>query len=302
MSSQKKIRAAALMILAGGMIGCAELQGELPAPVSPNPQVHQDGWKGSTTQNFHGNAIRLAGWDLKQCATCHGSSFTGGTSSTSCLTCHNKPGGLENCTTCHGGANSAPPRDLNKNTARTVRTVGAHQPHVLGGLLSENVQCTECHSVPGSINTPGHIDLSPSAEVTFKGRLANTNTNVPGTANYSSTLPLFTPSPSYDQTTATCKNTYCHGTFKNGNTDFAPAWNPQDPASQATCGTCHGDVSKPSLVEKALPKTDTRGGTHPNNTACLVCHADVVDANGKIISVAKHINGKLNLFGQEKDF
>ena len=76
-------------------------------------------------------------------------------------------------------------------------------------------------------------------------------------------------------------------------------WN--DP-SAAECGTCHGDPTKATLSEKALPKTSAEGGTHPNVLTCSGCHGGVVDSNLKIISPSKHMDGKLNLFGSDIAF
>jgi hypothetical protein len=77
--------------------------------------------------------------------------FTGGTTGQSCNTCHNKPNGPENCTTCHGSVNAAPPKDLSDNISPASRGVGAHQKHLLGGIIGKAVACTECHTVPATL-------------------------------------------------------------------------------------------------------------------------------------------------------
>jgi predicted CxxxxCH...CXXCH cytochrome family protein len=131
--------------------------------------------------------------------------------------------------------------------------------------------------------------------------IARTVTNEPSTANYDSTLPQFNPAPIHNAGTLTCGSVYCHGYFKNGNTTFAPVWN-DTTSTQAACGTCHGDVTRPTLAERALPKTTAQGGTHPNATNCSSCHGDVVNASLQIINKDKHVNGRLNVFGVEQDF
>jgi predicted CxxxxCH...CXXCH cytochrome family protein len=115
----------------------------------------------------------------------------------------------------------------------------------------------------------------------------------------SKSTPGFTPA--YNAQTVTCSNNYCHGNFKNGNPTNAMVWNVYTAASTA-CGTCHGNPGKPTLAERALPKTPAEGGTHPNVLACASCHGDVVNASLQIIDVTKHVNGKLNVFGTERDF
>jgi predicted CxxxxCH...CXXCH cytochrome family protein len=253
---------------------------------------------------FHGAFIRLAGWDMRFCGDCHGTAYDGGRTGVSCRTCHAGVSGPENCTTCHGGANNAPPRDLNNNTVRSARAVGAHQVHVLGTARARALICTECHAVPATVYTAGHVDTPSPAEVQFTRELAQTVTNEPGTADYDASLPLFTPSPSYSGGALTCATTYCHGAFKNGNAENAPVWN-DTTGTDAACGTCHGDVTRLTLAERARPKSSAEGGTHTTSTNCSGCHADVVSGSGnsiRISNAALHINGRLNVFGSERDY
>ncbi|MEK9139241.1 MAG: CxxxxCH/CxxCH domain-containing protein [Bacteroidota bacterium] len=289
-----------VVILSGA--GCSELQDNLVAPPqrSQSLVVHSEGWLKAGTTEFHGKYIRSQIWQMSSCWTCHGRNYVGGSSQVSCLTCHSKPGGPENCTTCHGSTNSAPPRDLDGNTSTTVRTVGAHQSHLSGAGATDGIRCSECHSVPASVYVPGHVDIKLPAEVLFVDTLANTVTNEPTTADYDLVLPTVRPSSSWDPNVLKCSNTYCHGDFKNGN-NYSPTWTSVG-AGEARCGTCHGDVTKATLAERALPKTSARGGTHPNTTQCSVCHVGIVDANLGITNKPKHMNGKLNVFGDERDF
>lgn len=273
--------------------------------------LHGRGWLDSSSPNFHGNAVRTAHWDMRPCRTCHGISYDGGKVGVSCKDCHTGTGGPEGCATCHGSVNPAPPRDLGRNTARSARGVGAHQIHVAGSTISGAMFCDECHTTPGDIYTASHMDATAGAEVLFNGPVAHTVTNEPATIDYDPQLPSYTPSPSYDPATLKCSNVYCHGYFKNGNQTFAPVftptWNDTTVASGA-CGTCHGNVNAPldTLGTRYVPRTTAQGGSHPNVAAlgirCVVCHADVIDANFRIINPLKHINGKLNVFDEERDF
>ncbi len=274
--------------------------------------LHGRGWTTPSSPNFHGNAIRAAGWDMRSCQTCHGALYDGGKVGVSCRTCHQGGSGPENCATCHGSANNAaPPRDLSKNTSRSARGVGAHQIHFVGSAISHSMACSECHRMPSAVYVQGHIDSTRGAEVFFDSQLAATVTNEPWTTDYNPEQPTYTPAPSYDPVTLTCSSTYCHGYFKNGNQTFtpgfAPIWNDTTGASGA-CGTCHGNVNAPldTLGTRYVPRTTSHGGTHPEianlRIKCVVCHGDVVDANFRIINPSKHINGKLNVFGEERDF
>lgn len=281
--------------------GCSELSKDLP-PTGGTLTIHESGWTDSTSNNFHGRSVRDANWDMVRCRTCHGSRYNGGTVNVSCLTCHNLPAGPENCTTCHGSvANAAPPKDLDDNTSRGARGVGAHQKHLLGGAFSDGVSCSDCHNVPPSVYTAGHVDSPLPAEVPLGGFLPHVVTNETTTVDWDPTLPVFTPQPVYSAANLSCGNTYCHGFFKNGNDTLVVSWTDTTVAATA-CGTCHGDVTRPTLAERALPKTAVRGGTHPNVTACSNCHIGIVDANLNIIDKAKHMNGRLNVFGEERDF
>ncbi|MBI4549180.1 MAG: CxxxxCH/CxxCH domain-containing protein [Ignavibacteriae bacterium] len=290
-----------IVFMALCVIGCTELKKDLP-PTGGTLAVHRSGWTDSTSSNFHGTAIRNANWDMMSCQTCHGSKYDGGIVNVSCRTCHNQSAGPEHCTTCHGSSNNAaPPRDIDGNISTTFRGVGAHQKHLIGGSISDGVACSECHSVPPSVYTPGHVDSPLPAEVPMEGYVATTVSNESTTVDWDSSLAVFTPLPSYSPVSATCSNTYCHGNFKNGNTSFAPVWNDAT-GTQAACGTCHGDTSRATLAERARPKTAAEGGTHPSSTACSACHGDVVNASLSFVNKSKHINGKLNVFGQERDF
>jgi predicted CxxxxCH...CXXCH cytochrome family protein len=260
----------------------------------PSIDVHVMGVIDPASDNFHGKYIRNDHWDMTGCQSCHAEDYSGGFASPTCLDCHTYQGGPENCTTCHGSSTSnAPPTDINGNTATTERGVGAHQIHLKGGDIGKSLACTECHSVPGGVYTPGHVDSELPAELVMNNSLANLVTNDPSTSEYDPGLDLFEPNPTYDPNDLSCSNTYCHGYFKNGNLDNKPVWtNP----STSACGSCHGDGSSP------LPKTQAQGGSHPGSNNCSNCHGGVVDANQNIINPSKHIDGLLNLFGDDIEF
>jgi len=164
---------------------------------------HVTGWAVDTSSTFHGEYIRSDSWDMRPCRSCHGDTYAGGISGVSCRTCHTAPAGPENCTTCHGSANNAPPRDLNGNLSGSARGVGSHQKHLTGsGRYSAlDMSCTSCHTVPGAVYTPGHLDTPIPAEVLFHSSLAVADpTGVPGP-------------PFYAADSLRCGNVFCHGNF-----------------------------------------------------------------------------------------
>ena len=271
---------------------CSDLDTNIPPP--PYVGVHGEGIDSINSPNWHGNLVKQYNYNLMVCQDCHGPDYNGGLVEESCLGCHTLPTGPENCTTCHGSLESnAPPKALNGDTSSSSPVVGAHQNHLRLNTIGRQVLCSECHNVPGGLFTPGHIDSDGPAEVLFNGPVGLTVTNEPSTSQYSASLPLYVPDPSFDYENLTCSNTYCHGYFKNGNPDNTPVWN--DP-STSQCGSCHGDGSNP------LPKRQSEGGTHPSNNNCYICHPAVVDENLNIINPKKHIDGLLNLFGEDINY
>lgn len=244
--------------------------------------IHPAGWLTDNSPDFHGKFLQNAGWNLTDCQRCHGQNYAGGASNSSCLTCH--PGTPEACTVCHGGTDNqtgAPPIDLADNSDIGDRGVGQHTLHLSGGSLSSPFECASCHVVPTSFFAAGHVDSQLPAELTFGGLAV-----ADGAA------------PNYNGATLSCANSYCHGNWSlpraqsqfNGFyiADFiqgsaeAPIWTD---AATGECGTCH-----------ALPPT---GHVPANITGCDNCHSGVVDNDGNIIDKTKHVNGMVNVFGQE---
>ena len=125
------------------------------------------------------------------------------------------------CTACHGSSaragsplsQSAPPNDLSGNTESSAPGVGSHQIHLVATAGHRAIECGECHTVPRTVQDPGHIDgkgpakFVPGALASFAGH-----------------------TPKYDATTRTCSDVYCH-------LEATPKWTA--PRADA-CGTCHG--------------------------------------------------------------
>ena len=171
----------------------------------------------------------------------------------------------QGCSGCHGGeaGNAAPPRDLDGARDTTTMTVGAHQSHLGGSLLSAPVACSACHVVPQNVGDPGHIDPAP-VELTFSAF-----------ATAGGTLPT-----AFDAGTGQCSNVYCHGATVAGGAASSPLWNVVD-GSQKTCGSCHGNPPP---------------APHPANPNCWGCHPNTVRPDGTIdLAAGQHIDGDLDL-------
>lgn len=261
-----------VVLIAALAAGCSERKND--GPVAQNAiSVHGAGFADLSSSNHHSKYLQKNNYDIQLCKTCHGSDFSGGTTGQSCNTCHSKTGGPENCTVCHGSVNAAPPKDLSDNSSPTSRAVGAHQKHVLGGILGAAVDCSTCHVVPATIGALGHIDATTHAEVYFD-----------------STSLFYRSTAAYNAVNVSCSNTYCHGNFAGGNGNVTMVWTDTS-STAAQCGTCHGDVTKTTLEDKAFPKTG-----HPavGTQKCYQCHYDVVNSSMAIINPAKHINGRID--------
>ncbi len=176
--------------------------------------------------------------------------------------------GDQPCNSCHGSTTSnAPPKDTQGNTATTARGVGAHMSHLApGNQFFKAVLCQDCHRVPATVNSQGHIDTPLPAEVIFSTRAGS--------------------SPTWNG--AQCSNTYCHGSTLTdggggaGGTATSPLWAKVD-GSQAQCTSCHGNPPP-------LP--------HPQNSDCGQCHADVMAGSPTTFTDAtKHIDGNLDVTG-----
>ena len=286
------------------LISCSEMNKDLPSSPA-NLSFHPIGINSPASPNFHGRLVAQKDWTMRVCKQCHGNNYQGGIikeQSGNCLNCHTQPNGPEACNTCHGDfadpTKIAPPRALNGSISSSYPGVGAHVKHLYNLSSAKEVECNECHIVPTLFLSEGHFDDTPKSEIVF-GNLTKTITNEPTTNDYDSNLPLFTPNPSYDYGTNSCSNTYCHGYFKNGNTNNVVKFT--EGSAGAKCGSCHGDPN----TGNSLPKTPAQGGTHPNVSTCHTCHFGIVDlvgGNYVIVDKSKHINGKLNIFGQERDY
>jgi predicted CxxxxCH...CXXCH cytochrome family protein len=252
----------------------------------PTILVHTKSIMDPSSNAFHGKFIAGKNWNMTDCRTCHGVNYAGGVTSPTCNTCHSQPNGPEACNTCHGDFSTpsltAPPRALNNAIETTDPGVGAHTYHLTKIKMMANVvECKECHLVPTVLNSPGHLDNLPKAELTFSG-LTNA-----GPSN-----------TSYEFSAKQCFNSYCHGNFSfskatsvypwaytedamKGN-NYSPKWTKVD-GTEGKCGTCHG-----------LPPT---GHQTSDLKSCATCHQGVINNMGAIIDAKKHINGKINVFG-----
>jgi predicted CxxxxCH...CXXCH cytochrome family protein len=282
--------------LAALLTACSDPQ--TPPLGGIEPSVHPPDWETVGSPEFHGAYIASTGYHLAECRTCHGSDYGGGLVGVTCRDCHTAPAGPEACNTCHGNfagdarnlLDAAPPKGLDGETLPSDPGVGAHQRHLRYNPLRPVMDtCRECHRVPAEMSSPGHLDeLGPSADVLFADSLAALPTESGARV----------PVPAYDSAGHTCSGTYCHGNWgllkANAAYDFIyvadriegnsarPVWiAPQT----AACGSCHG-----------LPPT----GHEPQTVdECGTCHDGVVNPDGSIADSTLHMNGQIDVFGEQ---
>lgn len=269
--------------------GCSDVKENIP--VNTAAGAHGPGIVTRGATDHHSVLIKNAKYDMRSCVKCHAADYKGGIIGgvANCTRCHTQPKGPEACNTCHGSY---------RNPSIIAPTSnGAHNPHLYANVQGKVVACTECHTVPATYYAAGHIDNPDDpAEVIF-GAFTKTQTNKVGTPNYTATLPTYTPNPSYATATG-CANTYCHGYFKNGNQANVVKWT--DGANGKKCGTCHGDP----VTGNPLPGGTHVQGSFANN--CFGCHNigkfDAGTTTWTVDSTNVHVDGKLRLFGSDRDY
>lgn len=254
-----------------------------------SPQVNADG----TCSNVYCHGATLSGASLgepkwtqvdgsqKECGTCHGAPPPPPhTTSTDCGACHPSMQAGTNtfldpsrhingivdlaegggCTSCHGSEqDSAPPTDLAGNTERSFSGVGAHQQHVGASDWRRTLACSNCHVVPSTVDSPGHMDDGDNqAEVPFDG---------------------LNPVAIFDEPATTCDNLYCHGDGKGSNGSVE--WTSMVPMD---CGSCHG-----------FPPV----APHTTQTDCGTCHPSMQAGSQTVFRDAdRHIDGVVDVNGE----
>jgi predicted CxxxxCH...CXXCH cytochrome family protein len=244
---------------------------------------HADGSCGSC----HGLPPASHGNTNVACAACH-PNVSGGAGAPVVLTSNathidgviQVGDGTGACNSCHGSAASpAPPRDLEGNTDTSAIGVGAHQAHLTAAHgISAPVACSACHLVPAAVNSPGHLDGSLPATLTFQGIAISDGAT-----------------PAYNHATATCSNVYCHGGGNtlagdtSANLFRTPVWT--GGSENIACGSCHG-----------LPPKDTNHAATLTLLDCYQCHPSTIDKTGAIIvsgspgaATSTHINGVVDV-------
>lgn len=164
------------------------------------------------------------------------------------------------CTSCHGwNLGTSPPQNLKGECTPGAVGVGAHAAMRRDCIPAHKVGCNNCHDVPLTTWSAGHIDGDNKAEINFKFL-----------AVAKGATPVWNGK--------TCSNVYCHGATLEGGDLKEPNW--LDTSGDAgNCGACHR-------------LTDPQGN---ENAVCSDCHPTTVKNNRELISDGTHINGVIDL-------
>ncbi|MEZ4237553.1 MAG: CxxxxCH/CxxCH domain-containing protein [Myxococcota bacterium] len=226
------------------------------------------GWNGGHPPGY--DSALMHGQDAlfqpSSCATsgCHGTDLAGGASGQGCNSCHTS-GWRSDCAFCHGTAASdgMPPQDLDNNTNEASISFMAHPEHG-DGDSHPLWGCEECHgntsaSYSDAFTDNNHwFDSTPGvAEVSFTGLAAG---------------------GSYNASTSTCSNLYCHGTGLSDGSET-------DSNNGLGCGDCHDDP----------PNTGGHRRHSHDRYACAECHADTANSSNVIITPDIHVDGNIDV-------
>ncbi len=200
---------------------------------------------------------------VETCTDCHGGDLTGEGEAVSCDSCH-ADGWRTDCTFCHGGVEDttgAPPESI--DDSKTDDAFGAHSRHVQQNTHAP-FECDTCHVKPDDVLTPGHfLDDTPAvAELDFSAGLS--------------------PSGSWDGSTLSCSNLYCHsnGRSEEGSVTLADA--PLD------CSSCHPDSGD---LREDWSTMSGKHREHNNDVTCADCHRDTTTDSLTISGPEFHVNG-----------
>ena len=212
----------------------------------------------------------LAKLNQETCTECHGQQLDGGSSGTSCDSCHPQ-GWRTNCVFCHGGednSSGAPPRNLPQGSGASTDVFRVHSAHV-EGTLHDGFGCEHCHVTPESVTSPGHLfDSTPGrSEVVFGEGLAS--------------LGVY-------EGAGSCSNIYCHSNAVGGGGDYEHTQGP------VGCGGCHPGPDS-SVTELMQMTSQHAYHTDVVDVTCDRCHSNVVNSQQQIVGLELHVNGSVDV-------
>lgn len=239
------------------------------ALVGCSGRYHPDNFKEAAV---HGAALKSLSSD---CRDCHGADLTGGSSNVGCDGCHagaTPTAWRTNCTFCHGGVDNntgAPPRNL--DGTNHVGAFPSHTAHVTGSAFANAYDCTECHVKAKDVLSAGHIFGNPPG-----GALNDFGAGV-------------SPQATFDRTTGTCANVYCHGNGRGDNGTMAAN------APPVQCSGCHAVAASAANALAGMSGPHASHMADPSGITCADCHGATTTDGATIANKDLHINGKADI-------
>ncbi len=233
-----------------------------------NNRYHPDNF---ATGSVHGTAVAQLTQD---CRTCHGADLTGGTAKVSCDGCHTgatPTAWRSNCTFCHGGTDNntgAPPRDLDGTSLAS--TFPDHTMHVMESGVASAYDCVQCHVKASDVLSPGHIFGNP-----------------PGGAMNDFGAGL-SPQGTFDRSTGTCSNLYCHGDGRGDNGTIAHG-------TAIACDGCHATQATGAAGWGKMSGPHSGHLASSTGITCGDCHAATTTNGTTIANKAVHVDGKVDV-------
>jgi predicted CxxxxCH...CXXCH cytochrome family protein len=243
--------------------GCADLKNQIPNPVTPTSIVHSTGWVDTSGHGAgHGLALQQQNWNATSCKSCHGGSYSGGTSGVSCFTCH-----------------PAAPHDA---------LFGADSTKHGSYLKAKQWVATECQLCHGATYQSGNVNIACYSchasfphEVKFNGTITGHQTYLQ-TASYNAKECQKCHGPAYggggvSVSCFTCHSAYPHDvTFGSTATTAHKQYIINNGLLTAGCKDCHGSdytgagVNAKNCLASGCHVTST--GVAKSPEACNTCH------------------------------
>lgn len=239
--------------------GCADLKENLSTPAEIN--VHGEGILNPASNNFHGKIIAANNNVLKDCQTCHATNFRGGTTGSSCLTCHKHGTGIQDtsstdfhgkviashgwsmkdcqachgtdfsggitkssCNTCHNRNNG--PKACNTCHGDFVNRTSIAPPQALNGATSTSYRGVGAHQLHLAAGMSGFTVSCSSCHPSLAGYddPKHIDKTPFATIEFADTLLKLNPAMNYSFANISCNNSWCHGGFVFRKADANPAY------------------------------------------------------------------------------
>jgi predicted CxxxxCH...CXXCH cytochrome family protein len=251
---------------------------------------HPVGWNSPSQHGVSAKAQPSVSGGFSLCQSCHGSDFTGGTTQTSCFTCHGvnaphapapwlggtythattDPGNASVCALCHmNGANSSvqpsPPAPagtapgcFNNTLCHATPTCGSCHGIPPAGTISPDVAGK--HAVHSSLATALICASCHSGAGTGTAKHQDGTVDVAFDALYNAK----SGAGSFNATASTCSNVSCHG----GQT--TPSWLTGTINVNTQCTACHASGNAVGTPQY----NSYYSGEHPKHSSygCTECH------------------------------